>query len=123
MNAFDGVEQKKKSAVDYVLEALVYDNLRTTMEIVANEIEDESTKSSLVAQLVAVEEYLKFISLEHISKYTDPIHNQAHAMSKRNINGVKPKSTGCLTCLKHSQVIHVVQSSRLETNAKTYLTA
>lgn len=45
LNAFTGGGKNGKSVVYYVLGALLYDNLRTAREILANKIDDEITKS------------------------------------------------------------------------------
>ena len=65
--------------------------------------------SALLSQLVAVEEFLKFTMLEHISTEGDPLHDPNSALDEDPVGKSKRTSKG-LTCLSPFQVVETSES-------------
>ena len=62
------------------------------------------------SQLDAVEEFLKFTVLEHITSDSDPLHDPDFALHESTDNGEKLE-TPCMTCLSPSQVIYNIRTT------------
>lgn len=95
---------KRKAAVDYVLCTLVYDNIRTLRELVRAEMIHDEDQNLFLSQLDAVEEFMKFTMLEHISADSDTLHDPDFALHASIDNGDKVE-TQCMTCLSPFQVV------------------
>lgn len=98
------MSSSKEAAVDYVLGTLVYDNIRTLRELVRTEIIHDENQNIFLSELDAVEEFLKFKMLEHISADSDPLHDPNFAVHACMDNSEKVE-TQCMTCLSPFQVV------------------
>ena len=102
-------QQKRKAAVDYVLGCLCYDNLGTVREIVEGEIQSVEVKQSVKAQIDAVEEFMKFSYLEHVSLDSDALNDQEFAFGTSSSS--QPMTSDCKSCMIPYQVIRNVSVS------------
>lgn len=67
-------EQERKASVDYVLPVLIYDNLRDVRSILRAQIAYNAGKHDMLQQVVAIEEFLKFVYASHIDIDDDVAH-------------------------------------------------
>ena len=105
-------QQKRKSAVDYVLGALVYDNINVARDIVAKEVQTTERADVLTKQIDATEQFLKFVYLEHIASDNDIFHNPNLALAEQvasNSRVLVPRESHCSTYLTPFQVIKEIK--------------
>ena len=105
-------EQQTKSSIDYVLGTLVYDNLKRARYIVQREVADVDKRKVCMAQIEAMEDFLKVTYLGHIAADGDPLHDPSYALEetqRSNQNFLAP--SGCKTCLQPLQVVENIKFS------------
>lgn len=105
----------RKDAVDYVLGTLVYDNIRLLRHVVCKEISDQRHVKTLLTQLDAVEEFLKFVMLENIGIDGDPLYCAGIALNRAIPASVQIEST-CDKCLAPFQVVENIKQSVIGSN-------
>ena len=106
-------QQKRKTAVDYVLGTLVYDNIRCARDLVTGEVDGPDKRAQLLCQLDAVEEFLKFTYLEHIDIDNDPLHDSTFALETSQSLGSTgtTRTSNCKLCMIPFQVICNIEDS------------
>ena len=60
VSSLTGAKDKRKSSVDYILDTLVYDNIKTLIRLVEEEVTDQLERVIMTNRLRGVLEYLKF---------------------------------------------------------------
>lgn len=68
-------EKKRRISADYILDALVYDNLETVQHIVDQKVTDIGAHRLLMNQLNAIVEYVKLYYSCHIGLNRDRAHD------------------------------------------------
>lgn len=106
-------QQRRKSAVDYVLGELVYDNLNVARDIVSKDISEKDMAEELMRLLDAVEQFLKFLLLEHISSDGDIFHdpNLAHSDLSTNRGNDNVYKTSFNSCISLFELFTIIENS------------
>ena len=73
---------KRKRSVDYILDTMVYDNIKTLIRLVEEEITDQLERVIMTNRLRRVLEYLKFKYERHVGEYEDCVHSTSYALTK-----------------------------------------
>lgn len=103
--------QKRKAAVDYVLGALAYDNLRVALNVVKGELYASDRYELYLKQIDAIEEFIKFSYLEHIGSSHDAVHDQNFSLSEVQFQETVPlKRADCSTCMTPLQVVENIKN-------------
>lgn len=66
--------RRRKSCVDYFLDAHIYDNIDILARIVKGEVTDAVVRKRFLAQIYRIEEYLKYYCAAHIGWDTYIFH-------------------------------------------------
>lgn len=98
-------EQKRRSSVDYMLGALIYDNVDNVTRLVENEVIEDGTKRKLKRQLDAIVEYMKLYYCGHIGMDDDVCHNMAYSLHGTKVGDDAITKSTCKSCLVPFQVL------------------
>lgn len=105
-------EEYRSLAADHFTSVLVRGNLDTVRRIIRSEVRDVERRDELLEAAAAVEDYLRFVHITHISSDTDPAHNIDHGLLYTAHPGAQLlSSSSCKLCLTPFQFIQNVQSA------------
>lgn len=102
-------EQKCRSSVDYILRALIYDDIETIERIVDLEVSDHPTKTTLKKRIHAVVKLMKFYYAAHVGSTKYYAHNTDFALLVCHSEAEISPVSGCDRCLKPFQVLNNIR--------------
>ena len=103
-------EVRQKACIDYILCALVYDNVEVCQNIIDGMVSDPEKGTKLQQQLQGVTEFLKYHYVTHLSnEENDPLHNSNFALL--HSGGDEEKYAICKQCLSCFKCVDEVKEA------------
>lgn len=107
-------QRKRKTAVDYVLGTLVYDNLALVRRVISDIISEKNLRASLFATLNASEQHAKFSYITgHLGKGNNAFHDLKFGLDPTS-RSAHARESSCAQCLAPFQIFEEAKNACLE---------